>query len=82
MGAASPPQGDFTSYPYMIKLLSHGTKTALDVAQAFTIGQLGERHAQKLIVTFKRTNPVITVVAVDTSPKFVLGGGNRLPEKI
>jgi hypothetical protein len=33
----------------MIELWSMGIETRYDIAQAFAIGQLSERHAEKLI---------------------------------
>jgi hypothetical protein len=56
----------------MVKFLSHGSKTALDIAQAFTVSQLGERHRQKLIIAGKRTNSIIATIAIDALTKFFL----------
>jgi hypothetical protein len=57
----------------MVKLLSHCPKTAFNVTQAFSIGELSKCHAQELIKACKRANTVITVIPVNTLTKFVFG---------
>jgi hypothetical protein len=56
----------------MVKLFLHGPQTALDITQAFTVGQLSKSHAKKLIVACKRAYAVVTVITIDTLTKFFL----------
>ena len=44
-----------------------------DVAQAFALGQLGERHAEELFVSGERAHATVAAVASDTLVQFVLG---------
>ncbi len=46
-----------------------GAQTNLDIAQALTKGQLGKRHAQKLIQMRKCLGGIARRVAADTTTK-------------
>lgn len=64
---------DIAPDTHMVKLFSHCPKTAFNVTQAFSIGELSKCHAQKLIKAYKRANTLVTVIPVNTLTKFVFG---------
>jgi hypothetical protein len=48
----------------MVKLGAKGTQTDLDVAEAFSVRQLGESHGKKLIAAGEPTTLVIAAVSL------------------
>ena len=58
-----------TSKAHVVELGGLAAQTGFDVAQTLAIGQLGERHAQKLVETSEVFDLVLSVVASDTSAK-------------
>jgi len=52
---------------HVVELGGLAAQTGFDVAQALSIGQLGERHAQELVETREVFDLVLSVVAFDTS---------------
>jgi hypothetical protein len=48
----------------MVELGAEGPQTDLDVAQAFAVCQLGERHGEKLIAAKELTTLVIATVSL------------------
>jgi hypothetical protein len=48
-------------------------KGALDIAQAFSVGQLGKSHTRELIVAGKRTDAIIALVTINASTKLFDG---------
>ena len=55
----------------MIKLVVLGTKRGFDVSQTFSIGELGEGHAQVLVETGKTFDLAVAAIALHTTPKGV-----------
>jgi len=56
---------------HVIKLRARRTETRLDIAQAFPVGQLCERHAQELIPARETLEFVVAIVAIDASAKIL-----------
>ena len=52
---------------HVVELGGLTAQTGFDVAQTLAIGQLGERHTQKLVETSEVFDLVLSVVASDTS---------------
>ena len=55
---------------HVIEFAWHGTQTDFDISQTFPVCQLGKRHAEILIHAGKRFDFVVTLIAIDASPKF------------
>jgi hypothetical protein len=53
----------------VVEFLSHGSQTALDIAETFAKGQLGKGHAKELIETRESTNAFVSMVSADTLPE-------------
>ena len=52
-----------------VELVVLSTQARFDIAQAFPVGQLGERHPPVLILTSKSLYVLIATVALNTAPK-------------
>ena len=55
----------------MVELFCLGPKAGFDVAQTFSVGELGESHTAKLFGTGKEFNFVVAVITVYTSAECV-----------
>src|SRR6267154_1408654 len=62
-----------TAESHVIQLAAHRPKASLDIAKAFTISQLSERHRQILIAAREASQMSITAIARDTLLKLVGG---------
>jgi hypothetical protein len=80
VGIRNGTAGDIASDSDMIKLLLRGTKTTLNVPEAFTIGELGESHAQKLIKTREGTHSPVATVEFHATIKFLFGKKSMICE--
>src|SRR5210317_1210574 len=63
----------FTPNAHVVKLFSHSTQAAFNIAKRFAISQLSKSHTHELIKACKRANAVITAISVDTLTKLVFG---------
>jgi hypothetical protein len=61
---------DFTPNAHVVKLFSHSSQAAFNIAKRFAISQLSKSHTHELIKACKRANAVIAVVAINASTKF------------
>src|SRR5271157_624897 len=55
----------------MVEPRPQGAQTGLDIAQAFAIGELRKRHAQKLVPAGKTADLVVALIALDGTAKLV-----------
>jgi hypothetical protein len=69
IGGSQRVSSDASAKPHVIELGRRGAQTGFNVAQAFAISQLGERHAQKLIQTGEPARAVIATIPIHTAPK-------------
>ncbi len=58
----------------VIELCRSHAQAGLDVSQALAISQLCKRHREKLVPTGEALDLVVSVVSLDTTPKFVNWG--------
>ena len=74
---------DGASETEVIEFGLDGIQTGFDVAQAVSIGQLSERHAQELIEAGEPPNAIIPLVLADATIEIALGQGvHELREEI
>jgi len=64
---------DVPSEAHMIEFPLGRTETDLDISEAFSIGQLSEGHAEKLVPARKVFHLVVAVVSLNAFLKFVSG---------
>jgi hypothetical protein len=57
----------------VVELTVNSSQAAFDVAKTFPIDQLGESHAQVLVVACKRANPVVSLIPGNPSAELVHG---------
>lgn len=69
VGVCQCVAGDAATNAHMIELVRLRPQARFDIAQAFSVGQLGERHDQELIEARKGFGLVGTVIAGDTTSK-------------
>jgi hypothetical protein len=53
----------------MVQLVLHGTQARLDIAQAFSVGKLGEGHTKELIKAREGFHVMIPAVTIDAPVK-------------
>jgi hypothetical protein len=56
---------------HVIEFLLAAPETGLDIAEAFSIGKLGETHTKELIPTGKRLDLVSAPISFDPMPELV-----------
>src|SRR5713226_9371702 len=61
---------DSATDAHVVQLVRRGPQTCLDVAQTLSVGELRKRQAQELVPARESAQPIIPVVASDTSSKF------------
>lgn len=71
VGVGQSVPGDLPSKAHVIEPVFHRSKTGLDIAKTFAVGQLGEGQAEELIEARKAFDLVIPAVAPDAFSKFV-----------
>jgi len=64
---------DAASEAEMIALRPQGVKAGLDVAQALAVGQLSERHGQKLLPAGQASQSGIAAIPLHTAAKLTVG---------
>lgn len=64
---------DRSAEPRMVELLVVRRQADFDVAKALPIGELSKGHREKLVPTRKLPNASISIVALDTATKLVVG---------
>ena len=69
VGMSEVAVGDRTVNAHVVELGLHHAQTRFDLAQAVSVGQLGERHDPKLLDTLVRADLVVAAVAVDARLK-------------
>ena len=73
IGMGQGVAGDLAPKAHVIEMLLIAAKAGLDISEAFTIGELGETQAKKLIPAGKRNKLVAALVSLDAFLKFVSG---------
>lgn len=73
VGVGQSAARDATSNSGVIKFRFHRSQTSFDVAQAFPISQLGESHAEKLIVTGELSDSLVATITAHAFVEIVLG---------
>jgi hypothetical protein len=71
VGVGQSVPRDLSSKAHVIEPVFHRSKTGLDIAKTFPVGQLGEGQAEELIEARKALDLVIPAVAPDAFSKFV-----------
>ena len=64
--------GDVATKTHVVKLRLCGSKTGLDVTEAFPVGQLSKRHAKKLVPAGETFDFVLTCVTIHTFHEIVV----------
>jgi len=73
VGIGQSAARDATSNSGVVKFGFHRPQAGFDVAQAFPISQLGESHAEKLIVTGKLSDSLVATITAHAFVEIVLG---------
>jgi len=71
VGMGQGVSGDAPPKSHVVEPILHGSKTGLDIAKAFAIGQLGEGQAEELIETREAFDLEVAAVAPNAFSKFV-----------
>jgi hypothetical protein len=75
VGIGESAPSDDSAKTGVVKFLVKSVETDFDVAQALAIGQLSERHAEKLIEAGEAATPSIAVITSDATVELVFGKG-------
>lgn len=71
VGIGQGASGDVALDAGMIEFWFHGSKTGLDVSETFSIGELSEGHAEKLIETREGSDTILASIVPNTFVEFV-----------
>lgn len=71
IGIGQSASGSQAGHPRVIELGSYRPQTCFDVAQTLSVGELGERHHQELIVTGQRFGVTVALVPPHALVEFV-----------
>ena len=63
---------DLAAESHVVELGAERTQAGFDIAEAFAVGQLGERHAEELIPTEEAAPSAIPVVAAYAAAEFAI----------
>ena len=63
---------DVAAESHVVELSAKRTQARFDIAQAFAVGQLGERHREELIPAGEAAQPAIPVVAAYAASEFTI----------
>ena len=66
VGVGQSAARNLAANAHVVEFWFDSAKTHFDISETFAIGQLRERHAEKLIATSKRLNLAIPGVAIHT----------------
>ena len=86
IGIGQSVAGDLPSDPQMIKSGLRGPKAGFDISQTLSVGELGERHTEKLVPAGEADHLAIAAVSIDAFAKLVCRdkvhqlGKDRFPE--
>ncbi len=73
IGFGQSASSDAAPNAHMITSGRNGSKTGLDITQAFTIGQLGEGHAEILVPAGECSHSLISLISRNTPSEFMHG---------
>lgn len=71
IGIGQGISGDFPPYAHVIEFVLGPPETGLNISQAFPVGQLGKRHAEKLVPAGEAYDLVVAVVSCDALAELV-----------
>ena len=70
VGAGQVGAGDMSTNAHVVKSAFHSLKTRFDIAEAFSVGQLGKSQAEKLVEAEEFSDSVVAVVTPDAFAEF------------
>lgn len=73
VGFGEGASSDFASNPSMVEFGLQGAQACFDLAKTFSVSQLSEGHAEKLIEARESPDPVIALVSSHTLDEFLIG---------